>query len=549
MGKTAIVSLHILGDALSGQKAARDTAAAVGKMASDVEKSSAAAGEAGQRGFAGIAQGAQVAEAKLGGVYTWATRLIATLTVLGGLSLGAALGTGMQRFVAVENAQASLSVILQDGAKARVLLDQIKEVVNGTPFNFDQFATAGKNLAAMGVDAAKIPATLRAIGEAAAASGKGAEGVQMVSDAFGKMAAQGQVSLDQVWSISGAGVNALAILGNHFGKTTEDMKKMISSGAVPAQEAIDALTAGIMNGSDGIAGKTVALSGTMAGLRDTMEGAWGGMQASLARFGEAIITAAAPAIKDLLQGTTDFVNVLTAAAGPALQQVGQFFADWGPLLGPITTAVITFTAVFLTWVKVVAAIQAVQSAMAALNAVMLANPIALVVASIAALVAGLVWAYTNVQEFRDAVDAMGRWVMGVFDTIGRAIRGMIGWLKDAIGWLGQLSGASNNASAAAAREAAPAAAGTRVKRMADPTAYLAYSAEPAFNLAPTPGRSFLPRISGGRPSSGGQVTTITNNFTVEAAYDRAGVAETIRALLDDRERTYGRPTTAGGALR
>lgn len=540
MGKTAILSLRIIGDAVSGQKAAQDTSRAFDKMTTDVEKSTTAMQGSSSRGFAGIGEGAQIAESKLGGVYTWLSRIVATLTILGGLSLGAALGSGLQRYVSIENAQTSLSVILQDGGKAKVLLDQIKEVVNGTPFNFDQFATAGKNLVAMNVPAEKVPGYLRAIGEAAAASGKGSEGVSRISDAFGKMAAQGTVSLDQVWSVSDAGVNALAILGNRFGKTTDDMKKMISTGTVPAREAMDALASGIMNGSDGIAGKTISLSGTMAGLRDTMEGAWGGMNASIARFGEAIITAAAPALKDLMNGVTTFVNELTTQAGPALKMVVDFFTQWGPVIGPALAFIITFTGVFLTWVKVVAAIQAVQAAMAALNLVMAANPIGLVVSAIAAMVAGLLWAYTNVEEFRNVVDGMGRFVMDVFANIGKAIDGMIGWIRDAIGWFNQLGSSSSSAQASPA--AANASADTQAMGRSMPTqGMMAFAAVPA--SAPS-----LPRFNA--PARSLQpvqnVTNVTNNFTVEAAYDRAGTAQTIQDLLNGGKRANGVSVATGG---
>jgi TP901 family phage tail tape measure protein len=60
----------------------------------------------------------------------------------------------------------------------------------------------------------------------------------------------------------------------------------------------------------------------------------------------------------------------------------------------------------------------------ALNAAMSANPIALVVIAIAALVAGVIWAYNNVGWFRDGVDAAFAGIMVA-----------IGWLGDAALWL------------------------------------------------------------------------------------------------------------------
>src|SRR5690606_10369391 len=129
-----------------------------------------------------------------------------------------------------------------------------------------------------GIEAGKVPGYLTAIGEASATQGSRAgEFADRLSTVFGQIAATGQVSLDQVWQISDTGVNALAILANSFGVTRDEMKDMISAGAVPATEALDALADGIVNGSDGAAGATAALGGTMETLRDQLSGSVAGI--------------------------------------------------------------------------------------------------------------------------------------------------------------------------------------------------------------------------------------------------------------------------------
>ncbi|WP_433661087.1 tape measure protein [Nocardia sp. CA-128927] len=236
---------------------------------------------------------------------------------------GTALKSGLDRLTTIQNATTSLTTIMGSATEASRLMDDIKKTVNGTPFNLDQFATVGKNLVAMNVPAAKVPGYLTAIGEAAAASGKGAEGVEQVSAAFGKMAATGKVSLDQVWSVAEAGVPALAILANGFGVTTDEMQKMISKGAVPADKALDILTKGIMEGSDGAAGATKAYAGTMAGLRQTLSGASGGFKAAMARFGAGILAPWLPVATTTLTGLAGGLDTLT----PKIQAFSQRLAD------------------------------------------------------------------------------------------------------------------------------------------------------------------------------------------------------------------------------
>ncbi|WP_378736067.1 tape measure protein [Nocardia brasiliensis] len=236
---------------------------------------------------------------------------------------GTALKSGLDRLTTIQNATTSLTTIMGSATEAGRLMDEIKKTVNGTPFNLDQFADVGKNLVAMNVPAAKVPGYLTAIGEAAAASGKGAEGVEQVSAAFGKMAATGKVSLDQVWSVAEAGVPALAILANGFGVTTAEMQKMISKGAVPADKAMDILAKGIMEGSDGAAGATKAYAGTMAGLRQTLSGASGGFQAAMARFGAGILAPWLPVATTTLTGLAGGLDKLT----PKIQAFSQRLAD------------------------------------------------------------------------------------------------------------------------------------------------------------------------------------------------------------------------------
>src|SRR5690606_18754694 len=162
---------------------------------------------------------------------TLETGITGAAAVAGGMA-ATALATGFSRVTTIQDATASLTITLGDAAAAADLLGDVLEVVRGTPFNLDQFAAAAQVMAGMGIEAQKIPTYLTAIGEASAAQGSRAnEFAERLSTIFGQIAAQGQLSLSDVWRISETGVNALAILANHFGLTRDEMKDMISSGA------------------------------------------------------------------------------------------------------------------------------------------------------------------------------------------------------------------------------------------------------------------------------------------------------------------------------
>lgn len=240
--------------------------------------------------------------------------------VAGGL-LATSLFTGFKRFSTIEDALSSMTTQLGDATQAGKLLDEILQVVRGTPFNFDQFAAAGQQLVGFGIRAEKIPGILTAVGEAAATQGSQAgQFADRLVTIFGQVAARGRVQLDDVWRISETGVNALAILANSFGVTTVEMQKLISKGAVPADKAIDALTKGIVQGSSGAAGATVAFGGTMAGLRKTLTGSFGGFKTAMARFGAAIVGPFGPALTRVFAALSDTFDLLASRASGFLKR-------------------------------------------------------------------------------------------------------------------------------------------------------------------------------------------------------------------------------------
>lgn len=236
---------------------------------------------------------------------------LGSLSLALGAYVGTALVTGFQRLTTIEDATASLTVALQSATEAADTLDDVLGVVTGTPYNLDQFATAASNLISFGVEADKVPGYLTAIGEAAANRGSRAnEFAQRLADTYGQISIQGRILGEDLLSLQAAGVDALSILGNQFNVTTSEVQDLLREGIVPVDDALAALSDGILNGTTGINGATVAFAGTMESLRQTLTGSIGGFQSATARFGVSII--------DPIQ------DALTTGFGSATEIVDQF---------------------------------------------------------------------------------------------------------------------------------------------------------------------------------------------------------------------------------
>ncbi len=109
---------------------------------------------------------------------------------------------------------------------------------------------------------------------------------------------------------------------------------------------------------------------------------------------------------------------------PALKSMAEFVQRNSDFFIPFAAAIAAIVAVIKVWTVT----QVIW------NAVMAANPIGLVVVALAALVAALVWAWTNSETFRDVVtgvwDAVSGAFMGAWENV---ISPVFTWIGEAVG--------------------------------------------------------------------------------------------------------------------
>ena len=185
---------------------------------------------------------------------------------------------------------------------------------------------------------------------------------------------------------SGSVSEALQAQVGDTGKTVEEI-----FGKKAAQE----LAANVQNGNFAIDQWSEALQNNQGILEQTtddattMQDAWSQATNNVSL---ALSQTFAPAISDVV---TRVAEVIT--------QVAQVVQD-SPALQAVLTGVAVALGIVAAALAISSIIQGVTAAFGMLNTVLLANPIFLVVTAIAALVAGLVYAYNNCETFRNIVN-------------------------------------------------------------------------------------------------------------------------------------------------
>jgi tape measure domain-containing protein len=171
----------------------------------------------------------------------------------------------------MEQAQIGFTTMLGSAEKTQAFIAEMQQFAKKTPFQYTDVQTAAEHLLAFGLASKDVLPTLTAVGDAAAALGTGAEGVQRITTALGQIKAKGRIQSDELLQLYEAGIPALDILAKKLGKTTKETQDMVTKGLVPADVAITALTEGMEQRFGGLMEKqSHTLGGMFSNLQDTI---------------------------------------------------------------------------------------------------------------------------------------------------------------------------------------------------------------------------------------------------------------------------------------
>jgi len=192
---------------------------------------------------------------------------------IGGLAVafGGAATAGISFNNQLEQADIAFTTMLGSGEKAQVFLNELKAFAAATPFEFPDLVDASQKLLAMGFAAKDVRPLLTDVGNAAAAMGSGASGVDAITRALGQMKATTTVQLGEINQLTEQGIPGLQLLADHLGITTSKAREMIEQGEVSADTFIEAFEEFAGNNYGGMMAKQAkTASGAWSTLKDNV---------------------------------------------------------------------------------------------------------------------------------------------------------------------------------------------------------------------------------------------------------------------------------------
>lgn len=203
-------------------------------------------------------------------------------------------------------------------------------------------------------------------------------------------------------SLKAAAIEAKAVamgLTDAEGKAT-DYGKTMAAQALILEQSADAQ------------GTFARESGTVAGQTQRLKAQFTDLQADI---GNKLL----PVLVSLAEILREVVEFVTANQGWLI-----------PLAGAIMGVVVAIKAWQLAQMAWTVATQAATAAQWLWNAAMMANPIGLIIAAIAAVIAIVVLLYTKVDWFRAGVDAAIDGIVAAFKWLWEKIQQVFNWMKD-----------------------------------------------------------------------------------------------------------------------
>ena len=364
-----------------------------------------------------------------------AGNMIADFTKKAASELGKVVQSGVDYNASMESYLTNFKVMLGNEELAAAKLSELRKMAASTPFALSDLTEGTQTLLQFGVAADDTTGVLKQLGDISLGN---ADKLQTLVRAYGKMSSAQKVTLENVNMMIDAGFNPLNQICDATGESMSDLYKRISDGRVSFEELQYAVKAATSEGGqfyNGMLEASQTFSGRMSTLKDNVAALTGELTSGLfAALGDLVVklNEVVTSFLDSDEKMAQFKDTIGIATS-VVAAAGAAFLAYKGYVALATAAEVAHTVATTAMTAANAAAEAgatgLALAQAALNAVISANPVALLVSALAALATGLVTAYKTSETFRNTVNSAFSTVKNIAQS---AIGTVVDWINDLV---------------------------------------------------------------------------------------------------------------------
>lgn len=272
----------------------------------------------------------------------WTTLRKASFVFVGVMALKAALEgvSGSIRAVVQEAMRFEQMTITFEhfygsAERAREELSALADFAARTPFELRDIEQQALRLRAYGFAASDVVPLLTDVGDAVAALGTGAEGINRITLALGQMRSAGRANSRDMLQLTEALIPAWRYLAEALGKTEGEVRQLTEKGLIPARLAIAAIRYGMARDFGGLMERQMGTAAQQwANLADAATLAARNIGKEVLPFIKDVVARlmeAMPRVEQFILSTVRGTNDL----GRALRNVAAFFSFIATALTPV----------------------------------------------------------------------------------------------------------------------------------------------------------------------------------------------------------------------
>lgn len=378
---------------------------------------------------------------------------------VGGLVAALSVGAIVQMADAWTDMNSRVALAVGGTEKAGVVMARLNQIAKTTYSSLGQtaegFLRNAATLKAMGYSTETQLKYTEALNNALVVSGAKGDRAASVQNALNKAMANGKLSGDELNTIIDSGGRVAEVLATKLGVTTLQLRQMGKDGKITSAVIMDALVGSFDTLQNEAASMPTTVGDAMSQLGRAVGSAVGMFSAA---------TSANTALGSEMMKLVDFIDnnaeswaqwgaSVAEAIGSAVGSIGEFLSANSEMVAIVATAATAYAAyatVAPIFTTISTALKGVTIAQLALNAAMMVNPIGLIVAAVAALVAGLGFLTQKFLEsqgitlgFFDSLKVLAMAIGDVFgpilqkflDFAGGIFTGLRDKFTEAIAWI------------------------------------------------------------------------------------------------------------------